>query len=53
MEARVIQHEYDHLKGILFTDHLSAKRKNIINRKLNTIKKGKFQKRYNVELSQK
>jgi len=53
MEARVIQHEYDHLKGVLFTDHLSAKRKNIINRKLNTIKKGKFQKRYNVKLSQK
>ena len=53
MEARVIQHEYDHLKGVLFTDHLSAKRKNIINRKLNAIKKGKFQKRYNVELLKK
>ena len=53
IEARVIQHEYDHLNGILFIDHLSAKRKNILNRKLQAIKKGKFQKRYDFKLSKK
>ena len=53
IEARVIQHEYDHLNGVLFIDHLSAKRKNILNRKLQSIKKGKFQKRYDFKLSKK
>ena len=32
--ARCIQHEYDHLDGILFVDHLSALKRNIILRKL-------------------
>lgn len=48
IEARVIQHEYDHLNGVLFTDYLSPKRKNILNRKIKEIKKGKFIKRYEV-----
>ena len=39
IEARVIQHEYDHLNGVLFTDYLSPKRKNILNRKIKEIKK--------------
>ena len=51
IEARVIQHEYDHLLGVLFIDYLSPKRKNILNRKLQAIKKGKFQKRYDFLLS--
>ena len=51
IEARVIQHEYDHINGVLFIDYLSAKRKNILNRKLQAIKKGKFQKRYDFKLS--
>ena len=50
MEARVMQHENDHLKGVLFTDYLSAKRKNVLNRKFKEIKKGKFIKRYEVLL---
>jgi peptide deformylase len=40
--ARVFQHEYDHLKGILFIDHLPPIKKNILNRKLISIQKGKF-----------
>ena len=44
--ARVFQHEYDHLDGILFIDHLSALRKNIVNRKLTKIQKGKFEELY-------
>lgn len=51
IEARVIQHEYDHINGVLFIDYLSAKRKNILNRKLQAIKKGKFQRRYDFKLS--
>lgn len=38
--ARVIQHEYDHLEGILFTDKISALRKTLIRRKLQDITKG-------------
>ena len=53
IEARVIQHEYDHLRGIFFTDYLPANRKNILNRKLKDISKGKFEKRYNFVLSKK
>ena len=44
--ARVFQHENDHLNGILFIDHLSPAKKNIINRKLVKIKKGKFEELY-------
>jgi peptide deformylase len=39
--ARVIQHEYDHIEGILFTDKLSSLKKRIIKGKLNNISKGK------------
>jgi len=53
VEARVIQHEYDHLNGVLFIDYISAKRKNILNRKLQSVKKGKFKKRYDFQLSNK
>ena len=38
--ARVIQHEYDHLEGILFTDHLSPLKKRLLKGKLNDISKG-------------
>jgi peptide deformylase len=38
--ARIIQHEYDHLEGILFTDHLSSLKKRLIKGKLNDISKG-------------
>jgi peptide deformylase len=38
--ARVIQHEYDHIDGILFTDHLSPLRKRLLKRRLTEISKG-------------
>lgn len=38
--ARVIQHEYDHIDGILFTDHLSPLKKRLLNKKLTNISKG-------------
>ncbi len=40
MAARVIQHEYDHIEGKLFTDKLSPLRKRLIEKKLNDISRG-------------
>jgi peptide deformylase len=40
MAARIIQHEYDHIEGKLFTDKLSLLRKRLIQKKLNDISKG-------------
>lgn len=48
--ARVIQHEYDHLDGILFTDRVSPLRKRLIRGKLNAISKGKFEAEYRTVL---
>ena len=39
-KARVIQHEYDHLEGILFVDKISSLRKRLLNGKLKAITKG-------------
>jgi len=49
--ARVIQHEYDHLEGILFTDHCSALRKRLLRGKLAGISKGKFRVKYKYVLA--
>ncbi len=38
--ARIIQHEYDHIEGILFTDHLSILKKRLLTKKLQNISKG-------------
>lgn len=48
--ARVIQHEYDHLEGILFTDKLAPIKKRLIKGKLQAITKGKFKVDYKVRL---
>ena len=40
INARVIQHEYDHIEGILFIDHMKPLKRRMINRKLEKIKKG-------------
>ena len=53
IEARVIQHEYDHLNGKLFIDYLSGQRKNVLNRKINNLSKGKFEKIYPFKLNEK
>ncbi|MFV0540010.1 MAG: peptide deformylase [Aestuariibaculum sp.] len=46
--ARVIQHEYDHIEGILFTDKLSSLKKRLIKGKLNNISKGKIKVDYRM-----
>jgi len=40
--SRVIQHEYDHLQGVLFIDYLGSFRKRIIQSKLDSIENGTF-----------
>ncbi len=51
--ARVIQHEYDHLDGILFTDHLSSFKKRLLKRKLENISKGKVDINYRMKFPKK
>lgn len=46
INARVIQHEYDHLEGVLFLDKLKPLKKRMIKRKLEIIKKGKVDSDY-------
>lgn len=40
LNARVIQHEYDHIEGVLFIDRMKPLKRRMINRKLEKIKKG-------------
>lgn len=49
MMARVIQHEYDHIEGILFTDYVKGLKKRLINKKLTNISKGKITPRYKMK----
>ena len=51
--ARVIQHEYDHLEGILFTDKLSYLKKKTIKRRLEEISTGKIKVDYNMKFINK
>ena len=46
--ARVIQHEYDHIEGVLFTDKLSSFKKRLLKGKLNNISKGKIKADYKM-----
>lgn len=46
--ARVVQHEYDHLDGKLFVDHISAMRKRLIKKKLQHIADGRVRVDYPV-----
>ena len=47
--GRIIQHEYDHLEGKLFTDYLSPLRKRLLKSKLNDIARGKIQPHYKIK----
>ncbi|MBL1280445.1 MAG: peptide deformylase [Fluviicola sp.] len=47
--ARIIQHEYDHVDGILFTDHLSPLKKRLLNKKLQNISKGEIDVDYRMK----
>lgn len=47
--ARVIQHEYDHIEGILFTDKISSLKKRLIQKKLKNILEGKTFQDYRMK----
>ncbi|WP_295767570.1 peptide deformylase [uncultured Mucilaginibacter sp.] len=49
MAARIIQHEYDHIEGKLFTDKLSPLRKRLIEKRLNDISKGAVKVDYKMK----
>lgn len=49
INARVIQHEYDHVEGILFTDKLSPLKKRMLKKKLEDISKGKVNLGYKMK----
>jgi peptide deformylase len=49
MAARIIQHEYDHIDGILFTDHLPPIKKRVLKNKLLDITKGKVTVDYKMK----
>ena len=53
LAARVVQHEYDHIEGILFTDKLSPLKKRLLKGKLNNISKGKINPDYKMHFSKK
>ena len=48
--ARVMQHEFEHLDGMVFTDHLKGLRKQLIRKKLQSIVKGDFSCNYKVKV---
>jgi peptide deformylase len=53
INARVIQHEYDHLDGILFTEYLSPVKRTLIKGKLENIRRGKTKAEYKMKFAPK
>lgn len=49
LNARVIQHEYDHIEGILFIERIKPLKRRLLNRKLEAIKKGKVEVGYKMK----
>lgn len=49
ISARVIQHEYDHIEGVLFTDKLNPLKRNLLKARLNNIAKGKVKVDYKMK----
>ncbi len=49
LTARVIQHEYDHIDGVLFTDYLKPLKKRLLKRKLTKISKGDISVKYRMK----
>ena len=49
MRARVIQHEFDHINGKLFVDHLPSLKRKLLKNKLSEILRGKVDVNYNVK----
>jgi len=48
MKARIIQHEYDHIEGVLFLDYLTPLKKRMLKSKLNDISRGDVNTEYRI-----
>ena len=53
ISARIIQHEYDHVEGILFTDKLSYKKRKSLKEELNLISSGNIEVKYKMSFFKK
>jgi len=53
LNARVIQHEYDHIEGVLFTDHLKPLTRKLIQKKLQLITEGRVDVDYKMRFPRK
>ena len=53
LRARIIQHEYDHIEGVLFTDYLTPLKKQLLKGRLNDITKGKTDADYRLKFYKK
>ncbi|MCL4140108.1 UNVERIFIED_CONTAM: hypothetical protein GTU68_048990, partial [Idotea baltica] len=53
LAARVVQHEYDHIEGILFTDHIGSFRRRVLKGKLQDITNGNISPRYKMRFPKK
>ena len=53
LAARVVQHEFDHIEGVLFTDHLSSLKKRLIKNRLTLISKGDISVDYKMSFPKK
>jgi len=51
--ARIVQHEYDHVEGVLFTDHLSPLKRRLLKGKLTDITNGKTDVKYRMRFPKK
>lgn len=49
MPARIIQHEYDHIEGILFVEHFSSLKRQLLRGKLNNVSKGDVEVAYRMK----
>jgi len=52
LAARIVQHEYDHIEGVLFIDKLSSLKKKLLKGKLNDISNGKIKTEYKMRYPQ-
>ena len=52
-KARIIQHEYDHLEGILFTDKLSPLKKKLLSKRLGNVSIGMVEVDYKMKFNKK
>ena len=53
LKARIIQHEYDHIEGVLFTDRISPFKKRLLKAKLQNISKGRVKTDYRIAIPKK